>query len=134
MLEVQIAFALLGIGLAGLCPMVVMQLRQLTKIESRLKSYSHVYNGIGMSQRTEALGQEYYLVPRLGLWPRKLTARARVIAAEEFDPMDYASNVETPPTSTTSKVMLTKPVSFTRDANGEVTAAKVELRLESNKP
>ena len=32
MLEIQIAFALLGIGLAGLCPFVVMQLRQLGNV------------------------------------------------------------------------------------------------------
>ena len=29
MIEVQVAFAMLGIGLAGLCPLVVTQLRQV---------------------------------------------------------------------------------------------------------
>ena len=51
MLEVQIAFALLGIGLAGLCPFVVMQLRQLEQASNRrLKASTYIYqqrrNGI----------------------------------------------------------------------------------------
>ena len=52
MLEVQIAFALLGIGLAGLCPFVVMQLRQLGKLESRFKASTYTYNSVGMAPRT----------------------------------------------------------------------------------
>jgi hypothetical protein len=47
MLETQIALAMLGIGLAGLCPFVVMQLRQLTKLESRLVAYTYTYNSVG---------------------------------------------------------------------------------------
>ena len=35
MLEVQVAFVILGIGLAGLCPLVVMQLRQVRVLERR---------------------------------------------------------------------------------------------------
>ena len=37
LLEVQVAFAVLGIGLAGLCPFVVMQLRQVRQLEQRLQ-------------------------------------------------------------------------------------------------
>ena len=37
LLEVQVAFAVLGIGLAGLCPFVVMQLRQVRQLELRLE-------------------------------------------------------------------------------------------------
>ena len=37
LLEVQVAFVILGIGLAGLCPLVVMQLRQVRVLELRLQ-------------------------------------------------------------------------------------------------
>ena len=39
LLEVQVAFAILGIGLAGLCPLVVMQLRQVRLLELRLQGH-----------------------------------------------------------------------------------------------
>jgi hypothetical protein len=35
--DVQMAFVVLGIGLAGLCPLVVMQLRQVRMLEMRLR-------------------------------------------------------------------------------------------------
>ena len=47
LLEVQIAFALLGIGLAGLCPFVVMQLKQLLNLESRFMATSYTFQRIG---------------------------------------------------------------------------------------
>ena len=47
LLEVQIAFVLLGIGLAGLCPFVVMQLKQLVNLESRLMATSYTFQRIG---------------------------------------------------------------------------------------
>ncbi len=44
LLEVQVAFALLGIGLAGLCQLVVMQLRQVRVLEKRLQGQVVQYN------------------------------------------------------------------------------------------
>ena len=63
MLEIQIAFVLLGIGLAGLCPFVVMQLRQLRVLESRFTASTYVYNSVGMATRTVQSNQMYFLVP-----------------------------------------------------------------------
>ena len=56
LLEVQIAFAMLGIGLAGLCPFVVMQLRQLANSNRgswpvHLQLYPH---SVGMATRHRA--------------------------------------------------------------------------------
>ena len=117
MLEVQIAFALLGIGLAGLCPFVVMQLRQLGNLESRLKASSYTYNSVGMASRTVVSNQTYYLVPWNNPWTRKLTTRAQVLtaAANPGDP-----NVTTPPAT---HVTLTQPVTLTRDPGGNVIGA-----------
>ena len=114
MLEVQIAFALLGIGLAGLCPFVVMQLRQLSNLEARLKASAYTYNSVGMATRTVLSNQTYYLVPWNNPWTRKLSTRAQVLTAAR-NPGDPA--VSTPPTT---HVTLTQPVSLSRDAGGNV--------------
>ena len=51
LLEVQVAFAILGIGLAGLCPLVVMQLRQVRQLELRLQGHVVQTNPVtGVSQ------------------------------------------------------------------------------------
>ncbi len=60
-LELQVAFVLFGIALAGLVPLVVMQSRQLKKIEDR---FNH--------QTT------YYVTPSANLWARKLGAAAGI--------------------------------------------------------
>jgi hypothetical protein len=114
MLEVQIAFALLGIGLAGLCPFVVVQLRQLSKLESRLKASSYTYNSVGMASRTVLSNQTYYLVPWNNPWTRKLSTRAQVLTTAS-NPGDPAVTI--PPTT---HVTLTQPVSLTRDSDGNV--------------
>ena len=114
MLEIQIAFALLGIGLAGLCPFVVTQLRQLGKLESRLKASSYTYNSVGMATRTVVSDQTYYVVPWNNPWTRKLTTRAQVLTASS-NPGDPA--VAIPPAT---HVTLTQPVTLTRDPVGNV--------------
>ena len=53
LLEVQIAFAVLGIGLAGLCPFVAMQLRQLVNLESRFMATSYTFNSVGGGSVTQ---------------------------------------------------------------------------------
>ena len=105
MLEIQIAFVLLGIGLAGLCPFVVVQLRQLGKLEARLKASTYTYNSVGMASRTVLSNQTYYLVPWNNPWTRKLTRVLRVLRASS-NPGDPI--VATPPAT---HVTLTQPVS-----------------------
>ena len=58
-LEVQTALALLGVALAGLAPIMVVQLRLITKIEKRLKP-----------------SDIHYLVPAADEWTKKLGASA----------------------------------------------------------
>jgi type II secretory pathway pseudopilin PulG len=92
LVEVQIAFAVLGIGLAGLCPLVVMRLRQVRQLEQRLQG--QVYNsrvgeamwtGLGSDQRQ---GQTYYLVPWQNPWSKKLAGSAPILtsATNSCDP------------------------------------------------
>ncbi|NQU25621.1 MAG: type II secretion system protein [Candidatus Nealsonbacteria bacterium] len=60
-LELQVAFVLLSIALAGLAPLVVMQSRQVKRLESR---FNH--------QTT------YHLTPSTNVWARKLGAAAMI--------------------------------------------------------
>ena len=124
MLETQIALAILGIGLAGLCPFVVMQLRQLRKLESRLVASTYTYNSIGMAKRTVQSNQSYYLVPWNNPWTRKLTARAQLLttSSNSGDP-----GVTTPPAT---HVTLTGPFVPTYDASGIVTAVTVTVQVQ----
>ena len=64
LLEVQIAFVVLGIGLAGLCPFVVMQLRQLVNLEKRLMATSYTYKSTGAVAYTAPFPPpSYYTTP-----------------------------------------------------------------------
>lgn len=60
-LELQVAFLLLGIALAGLGPLVVMQSKQLRALEERFNDQD-----------------TYYLVPSPDAWARKLGAAATI--------------------------------------------------------
>ena len=118
MLEVQIAFAVLGMGLAGLCPFVVMQLRQLVKLEKRFQADSYTYNSIGMAKTTPgSQGQVYYVVPWNNPWARKLSTRGQLLTTKSnaSDPADLSV-----PQKTDIHVKLKQPVSSTLDANGNV--------------
>ena len=64
MLEVQIAFVVLGIGLAGLCPFVVMQLRQLVNLESRLMATPYIFTVSAWQLRT-VLSNQHIIRPIL---------------------------------------------------------------------
>ena len=59
LLELQVAFIVFGFALAGLYPLVIMQSKQLTKIESRFNPAT-----------------TYYLTPSSDEWARKLGATA----------------------------------------------------------
>jgi hypothetical protein len=64
-LELQVAFVLLGIALAGLTPLVVMQSRQLRMLEARFDPQT-----------------TYYLVPSTDAWAGKLGAPATIETAD----------------------------------------------------
>lgn len=60
-LELEVALALLGIGLSGLLPLVVMQSKQLNRIESRFNDQT-----------------SYYLAHSTNAWARKLGVPATI--------------------------------------------------------
>ncbi len=72
LVELQISFLVFAIGVAGLGPLVVMQSRHLTKIESRFNA-----------------NNTYYLSPSNDDWARKLGAGASITP---FDPGPRATS------------------------------------------
>jgi len=81
LLEVQVAFAVLGIGLAGLCPFVVMQIRQVRQLELRLQGHVvETLPGSGTSQ-TMLQGNTYYIVPWTNVWAQKLTGSGQILSS-----------------------------------------------------
>lgn len=88
LLEVQVAFALLGIGLAGLCQLVVVQLRQVRAMENRLQGRVVQYSATKGTNTTTLPGQTYYLVPWQNIWARKLSGAAQVVPGASAIPCD----------------------------------------------
>jgi hypothetical protein len=92
LLEVQVAFAVLGIGLAGLCPSVVMQLRQVRQLELRLQGQVvQTSPGTGVAH-TMLQGNTYYIVPWTNVWTQKLTGSGQILtsATSPCDPGNSA--------------------------------------------
>jgi type II secretory pathway pseudopilin PulG len=81
LLEVQVAFALLGIGLAGLCPLVVMQLRQVRQLELRLQGNVVQTNPVTGASQTMLQGNTYYIVPWTNVWTQKLTGSGQILTS-----------------------------------------------------
>ena len=86
LLEVQVAFALLGIGLAGLCQLVVVQLRQVRAMENRLQGQVVQYSASKGTSTTMLSGQTYYIIPWQNIWARKLTGAAQVVQTTSVPP------------------------------------------------
>src|SRR5439155_4593343 len=60
--ELQVALVVFGMALTGLCPLVVLQAKQLKKFQGRLNPQT-----------------TYYLVPSADSWARKLGAGAQLL-------------------------------------------------------
>lgn len=104
LLEVQVAFAVLGIGLAGLSQLVVMQIRQVRVLENRLQGQVGRYDRSSGTYPTmrylrydsstgtyipTPMGQTfYYLVPWQNPWTRKLAGTAQIVAGSPSIPGD----------------------------------------------
>jgi type II secretory pathway pseudopilin PulG len=81
LLEAQVAFAVLGIGLAGLCPFVVIQLRQVRQLELRFQgNVVQTKPGTGTSQ-TMLQGNTYYIVPWTNVWAQKLAGSSQILTS-----------------------------------------------------
>ena len=81
LLEVQVAFAILGIGLAGLCPLVVMQLRQVRQLELRLQGQVVQTSFVTGQSQTMLQGNTYYLVPWTNPWAQKLAGSGQILTS-----------------------------------------------------
>jgi type II secretory pathway pseudopilin PulG len=81
LLEVQVAFAILGIGLAGLCPLVVMQLRQVRQLELRLEGQVVQKSFLTGQSQTMLQGNTYYIVPWTNPWAQKLSGSGQILTS-----------------------------------------------------
>jgi type II secretory pathway pseudopilin PulG len=90
LLEVQVAFAVLGIGLAGLCPLVVMQLRQVRQLELRFQGQVVQTSFLTGETATMLPGNTYYIVPWTNPLARKL-AGSGLILTTSTNPCDPGS-------------------------------------------
>jgi type II secretory pathway pseudopilin PulG len=81
LLEVQVSFALLGIGLAGLCPLVTMQLRQVRLLEQRLQGQVVETNPVTGNAQTMLTANTYYIVPWQNPWTQKLAGSAQILTS-----------------------------------------------------
>jgi hypothetical protein len=78
LVEVQVAFAILGIGLMGLCQLVVVQLRQVRAMEKRLQGQLVQTNAGSGTSTTILTANTYYLVPWQNPLTRKLGGAAQI--------------------------------------------------------
>ena len=149
LLEVQIAFALLGIGLAGLCPFVVMQLKQLVNLESRFMATSYTFHSDrgGFLHGTVLATSELLYDPILHCiepactptsillllyrsleqpLAQKLTTRAQLLttSSNTSDP-----TVTSQPAAGFPHVTQPQAVSLTLDGNGNVTAVTAVVQV-----
>jgi hypothetical protein len=102
--EVQMAFLVLGIGLAGLCPLVVMQLRQVRQLEKRMHGDVTI---AGKSQPMVFMKDTnpqivlptpyYFIVPWQNPWAQKLAGSAQILASFPDVPGDIPPNVSAIP-------------------------------------
>lgn len=101
-LEVQVAFAVLGVALAGLAPVVVSQLRMTERVEDLLPS-----------------DVQLYFAPMTDPWARKLGIDADLLAV---DPGPSAGESGTTPVNTVEVVLA--------DVGGLDDLASVEVLVE----
>ena len=77
----------LGLGLAGLCPLVVMQIRQVRVLELQLQGQMTNLRTnqpmVMVDPRTWAVSPPptYYIVPWSNLWARKLSGGAPILTS-----------------------------------------------------
>jgi hypothetical protein len=82
LLEVQVAFAVLGVGLAGMCQLAVVQLRQVRVLEQRLQGQVVQSNAATGTSQIMLSAQSYYLVPWQNPWTRKVAGSAQIVVAD----------------------------------------------------
>jgi type II secretory pathway pseudopilin PulG len=122
LLEVQVSFAILGIGLAGLCPLVVMQLRQVRLLELRLQGQVIETNPVSGQTHTMLPGNTYYIVPWQNPWTQKLAGSAQILRSTtnpcDPGPLSVSSN---PPPSFPVTVIELDAAAYSQNLTAYVT-------------
>jgi hypothetical protein len=99
LLEVLVGFTVLGIGLAGLCPLVVMQLRQVRQLERRFQGHVVQRNFVNGATYTMLPGTTHYLVPWKNPWTQKLAGSSQLLSTNanacDLDPPPLPSPTPT---------------------------------------
>ena len=88
LLEVQVAFAVMGVGLAGMCQLAVVQLRQVRVLEKRLQGQVVQSSTTTGTSQTMLTAQTYYLVPWQNPWTRKVAGAAQIVNGATSIPCD----------------------------------------------
>jgi type II secretory pathway pseudopilin PulG len=125
LIEVQVAFTLLGIGLAGLCPLVVMQLRQVRQLELRLQGQVVQKSFLTGQSQTMLQGTAYYIVPWTNPLAQKLAGSGQILTSStnSCDPGPLQLPFPAPPSFPVSIVELdAAPTSQSVTAYVQVTA------------
>ena len=89
----------MGIGLTGLCQLVVMQLRQVRVLEKRLQGQVVQYNWTGSTGQTMLAAQTYYLVPWQYPLTQKLAGSAQIGTSTAISAIRPADPAGYPPQS-----------------------------------
>lgn len=150
LIETQIAFVVLGIGLAGVCPIVAMHYRQLTNLEGnlhapdndhatyyaspqtanaqrgRLQAFTFIYNSPGMQRTLAAPGQIHYVVPWNNPWARKLASRAQIVPA----PWTAAGSLDPPVPLPEEFAVTLQSLSRLVDQTGKTTGLRAVVELQ----
>lgn len=124
LLEVQVAFAILGIGLAGLCQLVVIQLRQVRLLEKRLQGQVVQTNTSTGTSTTTLTGNTYYLVPWQNPLTRKLSGAAQISGSGSI-PCDPGS-----PNPGSAQANPITVVELDATATGETVTAYVDISIQ----
>lgn len=95
MLELQVAFAAFGIILAGLCPIVVAELRHVKKLESRFQATNNDQSGFTPPAGYQPAGTTYYAIPRTEPWTQKFAGTASVTTDSTIVSPSTATKVNT---------------------------------------
>lgn len=113
LLETQVAFVLLGIGLAGVCPLVVMQLKLSRKVAQGLDPASAYFGA----------GRTYFLSPADDQWSRKLGVAASILDSDPSTTSGsssatpaYVVSIVSAPERTNGNESVTVHVSVTRSS------------------
>ena len=105
LLELQVALVVFGIALMGLCPLVIMQSKQLRKMQTWMQPQT-----------------TYYLVPSNNIWARKLGAVATM--------QTTLPTGQSPPSSTIVNVV--SIVSLDRSLTSEQVMAHVTVKAKGS--